>query len=263
MTSTGIRTDRPKRISAAIIAMNEEDRIVSLLDSLNFVDEIVVVDSGSTDNTVKICERYGANVIPHEWMGYVLQKQFAMDRTSGEWILCLDADEAVSVELRSEITEALNNVDDKVVAFSIPRLSRYLGKWIYHGGWYPDRKVRLVRRGKASWVGDSIHEKLEPVGITVQLSNPILHYVYRDISDQVKTINAFSSVVASGAVKSCTWVYVLLGVFHSIGKFLECAIWKKGLLDGVPGLIIAINSSFYVFLKHAKIWERKSGFTVQ
>lgn len=251
----------PKRISATIVAMNEEDRIVNLLDSLNFVDEIIVVDSGSTDNTVQISKRYGANVISHEWMGYIRQKQFAMEQASGEWILCLDADEAVSPELRTEISEALDNVDDKVVAFSTPRLSRYLGKWIYHGGWYPDRKVRLVRRGKASWVGDSIHERLEPVGVTVQLSNPILHYVYRDISDQVKTINTFSSVVASGAVKSCTWFYVLLGVFHSIGKFLECAIWKRGFLDGVPGLIIAVNSSFYVFLKHAKIWERKSDFT--
>lgn len=258
MSSVHDNNRRPGSISAAIIALNEEDRIGTLLESLDFVDEIVVVDSGSVDNTVSICERYGVHVIFQDWMGYARQKQFAMDRTSCEWIINLDADEAVSPELRREISETLSGVDSGVVAFSTPRLSRYLGKWIYHGGWYPDRKVRLVRRGKASWVGDSIHEKLLPNGITQELASPIFHYVYRDISDQVRTINKFSSEAASGSRLSGSAAYVILGVFHAIGKFLECAIWKKGLLDGIPGLIIAMNSSFYVFLKHAKIWEKKA-----
>lgn len=244
-------------ISAAIIAKNEADRIETLLDSLDFVQEIVVVDSGSQDDTVAVCERRGVKVIFQEWLGYVDQKQFALEQCSGEWILCLDADESVSPELRSEIISRLANVDTTVVAFAIPRLSRYLGKWIYHGGWYPDRKIRLVRNGKASWIGDGIHEKLAPQGRFLHLSSPILHSVYRDISDQIRTIDRFSTVVAENSSKAGASWYVLLGVFHAIGKFLECAFWKRGLFDGVPGLIIAVNSSFYVFLKHAKIWERR------
>ena len=250
-------------ISASIIAKDEADRIEILLESLDFVDEIVVVDSGSSDDTVSICESHGARVIFRDWMGYVGQKQFALEQCSGEWIICLDADESVSAELKAEISMVLKGVDSAVVAFSIPRLSRYLGKWIRHGGWYPDRKIRLVRRNGAGWVGDSIHEKLQPGGPTRELKSPILHYVYRDITDQVNTINKFSSVVAKADLKSRSWLYVVLGVFHAVGKFLECAIWKAGLLDGIPGLIIAMNSSFYVFLKHAKKWEKDSDHSLQ
>ncbi len=248
-------------ISAAIIAKDEADRIQALLDSLSFVNEIIVVDSGSSDETVSICERHGARVIFHEWMGYVAQKQFALDNCSGDWIISLDADEAVSEELRDELLRVLPSASPEVVGFSVPRLSKYLGRWIYHGGWYPDRKIRIVRNGFAQWSGDGIHEKLVPKGETRQLVCPIFHYVYRDISDQVRTINSFSSVVADNFSKNskCSAGYVILGVFHSIGKFLECAIWKKGFLDGVPGLIIAMNSSFYVFLKHAKSWEKNTG----
>lgn len=244
-------------VSAAVIAKNEADRIETLLNSLDFVDEIVVVDSGSSDQTVEICRRHGAKVVFQEWLGYAGQKQFAMEQCSGDWILSLDADESVSPELKNEILEKLSSPDNLTVAFSIPRLSRYLGKWIYHGGWYPDRKIRLVKAGKASWVGDGIHEKLAPDGVSERLCHPILHFVYRDISDQVKTINTFSSVWAGASSGKITGYYVFLGVLHAIGKFLECAVWKLGLLDGVPGLIIAMNSSFYVFLKHAKSWEAR------
>jgi glycosyltransferase involved in cell wall biosynthesis len=258
MTSVQYSSNKSLRISAAIIAKDEADRIVSLLESLDFVDEIVVVDSGSSDDTIPICQRHGATVVSHEWMGYVRQKQFALELCSGDWILSLDSDEAVSPDLKKEILDRLQNVDSDVAGFSIPRLSRYLGRWIYHGGWYPDRKLRLVRNGKAVWVGDSIHEKLEAQGQTLQMRAPLFHYVYRDISDQLKTIDKFSSVVASSSSGKVSALYVVLGVFHAIGKFLECALWKRGLLDGVPGLIIAMNSSFYVFLKHAKIWEKNS-----
>lgn len=242
-------------LSVAVIARDEADRIETLLKSLDFVDEVVVVDSGSLDGTVEICKKYGARVIFHNWLGYARQKQFAMEQCSGEWILNLDADESVSPELRSEILLRLSSLDEHVVAFSIPRLSHYLGKWIYHGGWFPDRKVRLVKAGMASWVGDGIHEKLNPDGVQRELQHPIFHFVYRNIFDQVKTINSFSSVAAESHSRAASGYYVFFGVLHAIGKFLECSIWKRGLLDGVPGLIIAMNSSFYVFLKHAKAWE--------
>jgi glycosyltransferase involved in cell wall biosynthesis len=243
-------------LTLAIIALNEADRIRTAIDSCKSIaHEIVVVDSGSTDGTVDIAASLGARVIHQPWLGYVKQKQLALEAASGDWVLNLDADEALSEESCREIVAAINAAPSHVHAFSMPRLSRYLNRWIRHGGWFPDRKVRLVRRGTARWVGDVLHERLEVHGTVAELQAPILHYVYRDIFDQVKTINRFSEVEADNrGVRS--GAYVITGVFHSLGKFLECAVWKLGVLDGIPGLIIAMNSAFYVFLKHAKAWEK-------
>jgi glycosyltransferase involved in cell wall biosynthesis len=205
---------------------------------------------------VDLCKSSGAKVIHQDWLGYAAQKQFAMEKAGGEWILNLDADEVLSEDLADEIVHTLKNADVDIAGFCIPRLSRYLDHWIRHGGWYPDRKVRLVRRGMATWVGDGIHEKLEVSGKIGRLESPLLHYVYRDISDQVTTINRFSSVFASHREKTCSGGYLLLGLVHAIGKFLECLVWKLGFLDGYAGFVIAVNSAFYVFLKHAKAWEK-------
>ena len=240
----------------AVIARNEADRIGNLLDSVSVAGEVVVVDSGSTDETISICLAKGARVIQHEWLGYAAQKQLAMEAAQGEWILSLDADEALSDDLGTEILSAIQSAGTDVNGFSLPRLSRYLNRWIRHGGWYPDRKVRLARRGKARWIGDGLHERLEVTGKVLELKHPLLHYVYRDISDQVKTIDRFSAVAAEHRNKPGSAGYVWLGVLHAIGKFLECAVWKQGFRDGIPGIIIAMNSAFYVFLKHAKAWER-------
>lgn len=242
-------------LSVVIIAKNEADRIRTLLESVKFADEVLVVDSGSTDGTVEMCQSFGARVIHQDWMGYAAQKQFAMDAASGLWVLSLDADEAISPESANEITAAIRSCDDKVHGFALPRLSRYLNRWIRHGGWYPDRKIRLVRKGSGRWIGDGLHEKLEVSGVINNLQYPILHYVYRDISDQINTINRFSSVHADHRTPAGA-IHILFGLFHAAGKFLECAVWKLGILDGIPGLIIAVNSSFYVFLKHAKAWEK-------
>jgi glycosyltransferase involved in cell wall biosynthesis len=242
-------------ISVAVIAKNEVDRIGHLLKSVEFADEVIVVDSGSTDGTQGLCQQMGARVIFHEWPGHVAQKQFAMESTKNEWILSLDADEALSEALIREILTAVKNADSNVSAFSMPRLSKYLGRWIKHGGWYPDRKVRLVRRGRGVWKGLDPHDKLVIDGKVHRLENPILHHVYRGISDHVKTIDRFSDVYAQEHTSAGSG-FVLFGIGHAVVKFLECYVWKLGILDGVPGLIIAMNSSWYVFLKHAKRWER-------
>jgi len=241
-------------ISITVIAMNEADRIGRLLKSAKFADEVIVVDSGSTDGTQELCEKLGARVIFNEWPGYAAQKQFAMEQATSEWILSLDADEEVSDALAAEILNAVDNAEPGVRGFSMPRLSRYLGRWIKHGGWYPDRKVRLVRRGNGKWSDDALHEKLIVDGKVERLSKPILHHVYRGISDHVRTINRFSDTYAAGRAPASSG-FVLAGVGHCLGKFLECYVWKLGVLDGVPGLIIAMNSAWYVFLKHAKTWE--------
>lgn len=243
-------------LSVAVIARNEADRVEGLLDSVAIADEVVFVDSGSTDGTIEICRFRGARVIEQEWLGYAKQKQLAMEQAQGEWILSLDADELLSPEAALEIVQAVKTAGPDVAAFSIPRLSRYLNRWIRNGGWYPDRKVRLVRRGHGLWVGDGLHEKLEVTGTVRELNSPLLHYVYRDISDQVRTINRFSTVFAENRPRAGSSAYLLLGVFHAAMKFVECAIWKLGILDGLPGVVIAVNSAFYVFLKHAKAWER-------
>ncbi|OQX64300.1 MAG: hypothetical protein B5M56_00030 [Desulfococcus sp. 4484_241] len=241
-------------IGVAIIAKNEADRIGRLLSSVSFADDVVVVDSGSTDSTRDVCLEHGARVVEREWAGYAAQKQFAMEQLNTGWILSMDADEEVPDRLAGEIVDAVSNADEDVGGFSMPRLSRYLGRWIRHGGWYPDRKVRLVRHGKGRWLGNGLHERLEVDGRVVPLSNHMLHYVYRNIADQVGTINRFSDTEAAARGARSGW-FVFAGVAHAAGKFFECYIWKLGLLDGIPGLVIAMNSAFYVFLRHAKCWE--------
>ncbi|MFH0957267.1 MAG: glycosyltransferase family 2 protein, partial [Pseudomonadota bacterium] len=191
--------DKSPTLSVAIITLNEEDRIERLLRSVSFADEIVVVDSGSSDRTTEICKKHGVRLYHHDFEGYAKQKQFAMGVATSEWILSLDADEMITDEGRKEILGSLAQADSTIVGFSFPRLSWYLNRWIRHGGWFPDRKVRLIRREMGHWSGDSLHEKLEVNGSVLNLSHPILHFVYRDISDQIKTIDRFSSTFASSA----------------------------------------------------------------
>lgn len=261
MTTTKEQNSSAPTLSVAIICLNEEDRIERLLRSVSFADEIVVVDSGSSDRTPQICHEFGVRFFHHDWLGYVAQKQFAMELTSCQWILSLDADEVITDQGIIEIKDAIKTAVSGVGGFSFPRLSRYLHRWIRHGGWFPDRKVRLVRRGMGRWSGDSLHERLEVTGTVINLQNPILHYVYRDISDQIKTIDRFSGTYASGRESRFPKLYLFAGIFHALGKFFECAVWKLGILDGIPGIIIAVNSAFYIFLKHAKVWERSTSKT--
>jgi glycosyltransferase involved in cell wall biosynthesis len=242
-------------ISVVVITLNEVDRIPALLNSAAFADEVIVVDSGSTDGTQEVCRAGGARVLTHPWQGFAEQKQYAMQLASFEWILNLDADERISDPLAAELQETIQSAPPEVCGFSMPRLSRYLGTWIRHGGWYPDRKVRLVRKGCGQWKGSGLHEKLEVSGKIQSLSSPILHEVYRNISDQVMTINRFSDVYAEEHSTTGAW-FTAAGVFHALGKFTECYLWKMGALDGIAGLVIAMNSAWYVFLKHAKVWEK-------
>lgn len=247
------------QISIVVIAKNEADRIGHLLNHCEFAHEVIVVDSGSTDETVALCESKNAKVIHHPWQGYADQKQFAMEQAKCPWILNLDADEYVPDELAQEIQSAVASAPPAVAAYSMPRLSYYLGRWIRHGGWYPDRKVRLMRKGAGHWTGDGIHEKLVIDGESMELSNPLHHLVYRNIADQIKTVNSFSDVYARHRKKAGP-LFLAAGIPHTFGKFFECFIWKRGFLDGWAGLVIAMISSGYIFLKHAKAWERHQEF---
>lgn len=243
-------------ISACVITFNEEGNIRDCLESLRWVDEVVVVDSGSTDRTVEIAREFGANVVHHPWPGYVAQKNFAIEATTGEWVLCVDADERCTPELRTAIEKVIES-PGHFVGFEVRRHVRYLGRWINHGGWYPDWKVRLVRHGRARWEGTDPHDKLTADGATGRLDADLIHFTYRSFSDQIRTIDRFSDVAATEWSKDGRRFSLIRALFHPPVKFLECYLWKRGFLDGWPGLVIAVASSFYVFAKYVKLWEMR------
>jgi glycosyltransferase involved in cell wall biosynthesis len=252
-------TASPNAIGVAVIAKNEADRIRRLLESVAFAAEVVVVlDADSADATGDICRRHGARVERRKWSGYAEQKQYALSLVGSPWVLNLDADEEVPEALAAEMTAAVARAPEETAGFSMPRLSRYLGRWIRHGGWYPDRKVRLVRAGAARWEGDGLHERLTADGAVQALSQPLLHHVYRNIADQVDTMNRYSTLTARHLPARGGW-FVAAGLFHALGKLAECYLWKAGFRDGWPGMVIAVNSAAYVFLKHAKRWEAGLG----
>ncbi len=246
---------RQIKLSVCIITFNEEKNIRKCLESVKWADEIVVVDSCSTDETVQICRQYTDKVIEKKWPGHVKQKQFALEQAMGDWILFLDADERLSKEAAREIKDRVLTGSCSVDGFIFPRQSYYLGRWICHGGWYPDNKLRLVRKGKSAWGGTDPHDKLAIEGQPDRLNGKILHYVYEDISQQLKTVDSFSTISARQWQKAGRKFNFFLILFRPPIRFLEMYLWKLGFLDGMPGFIIAMISSYYVFLKYAKLWE--------
>jgi glycosyltransferase involved in cell wall biosynthesis len=243
------------RISATIITFNEEHNIRTCLESVRWVDEIVVVDSFSTDNTAAICREYSARVIQRDWPGHVAQKQFALEQAGGEWVISLDADEWLSPEAIEEIRRTVIMGHPAADGYVLPRQSYYLGRWIRHGGWYPDRKLRLVRRGCARWGGEDPHDKLLLSGTAGELKGKILHRVYADIAQQLRTVDSFSTISARQWFRRGRRFSLLAMLVRPPIRFLETYAWKGGFLDGMPGFIIAVISSYYVFLKYAKLWE--------
>jgi glycosyltransferase involved in cell wall biosynthesis len=243
------------KVSATIITYNEEKNIGACLESIAWADEIIVVDSLSTDRTPDICRGYTQKVIQRPWPGHVQQKQFALEQATGDWIVSLDADERLAPDSREEILQAIAAAAPDINGFMFPRHSFYLGRWINHGGWYPDYKLRLIRKGKGSWGGVDPHDKLEVEGNTGRLASEILHYVYRSLSHQLATVDSFSAITARQWREQGKSFRLLPLLVRPPLKFFECYLWKQGFRDGLPGFIIAVASSFYVFLKYAKLWE--------
>jgi glycosyltransferase involved in cell wall biosynthesis len=243
------------KISGAIITFNEEKNIKRCIDSLKEVcDEIVVVDSLSSDNTVSIAKELGAKVIEQKFLGHIAQKQLAVDNCSNDWILSLDADEELSKELIKELKELIKK-PLSAEAYSMPRVSFHLGRWIRHGGWYPDRKTRLFNKQKAHWGGYNPHDKVIVNGETKKLKNDIRHYVFKDLRHNIDTNNSYSSIMAEDLYKNGKKFSMMLLLFKPLGKFLETYVYKRGFLDGLPGFIIAVGAAYSMFLKYAKLWE--------
>lgn len=248
-----------KKISAVIITLNEEDRLEETLKSCTGIaDEIVVLDSFSTDKTCEIAAQYGAKIYKKEFVDYGSQKNAALDKAGNEWVLNLDADERVSDRLKKEILEfkQKKEVPGDVNGFLIKRKTFYLGRWIKHSGWYPDRKLRLFRKSKSRWEG-RIHEALILDGNTRRMDGDILHFTYRDITDHIKRLNTYSKMQARDIVDKKKKLLYLRTLLLPPITFIRFYIWKLGALDGLPGLVIALVSSWATAMKYLKAIELK------
>lgn len=245
------------KLSVCIITFNEEDRIEDCLKSVQWADEIIVVDSFSSDRTVEICKLYTDKVYINKWPGFVNQKNYAIDKAGCEWILSLDSDERVPEALADEIRDKIINDDGRYNGFIMPRRSCYMGRMINHGGWYPDYQSRLFRKSSGRIVGIDPHDKVEIDGERKKLKNDLIHFPYRSMVDQLKTIDNYSTIFVDQMIKDGRKLNRLNMFIRPPTRFLETYIWKKGFLDGLPGLINILAASFYVFLKYAKWHERE------
>lgn len=240
-------------ISLVVIALNEEDNIQRCLDSVPFAADKLVVDSFSSDRTIEYAKLSGARVIQEKWRGFGPQKAFATEQAQFDWILSLDADEALSPQLQNEIYEKFKNLNQRI-GYQIPRLSFHLGRWIRHGGWYPDLQLRLFHRQHCHWNTAGLHESVQ-VQAKEKLSSPIFHWVFEDLADQVNTNNRYSGLGTAELIRKNESFSLIKMLLRPFGKFVECYIFKFGFLDGMAGLIIAIGAAYSLFLRYAKLWE--------
>jgi glycosyltransferase involved in cell wall biosynthesis len=244
-----------EKISACIIAFNEENKIERCLQSVSWCDEIVVMDSFSTDRTMEIVRKYTDKAYQREWLGYVAQRNLIREMATCPWVLFLDADEEISDALREEILQEFDAGTGEYVGYEFPRQVYYLGKWIRHGEWYPDIKLRLFKKIHGRTEGDEPHDKVVVNGPIKRLKAPLWHYTYSDITDQIGTLNRFSAITAQQRfVQETTFRWVDL-IFRPFLRFLKGYLLKMGFRDGSHGFIIAVISAFGVFAKYAKQWE--------
>ncbi len=238
-------------LSVIIIAKNEAHAIGKCLESVSWADEIVVVDSGSTDGTVEICENQGAKVVMTDWPGFGPQKNRALDLATSDWVLSLDADEYVSEELAREIRDAVSA--SGAVAYSIPRSSSYCGKYMRHSGWWPDRVTRLFRRGRARFSDDLVHERLIVEGHTGKLSNPLMHEAFTDLSEVLQKMDSYSSAgavrMAGKGKQSSLGAAVLKGMW----AFFRTYILQAGFLDGREGFMLAVSNAEGTYYRYLKL----------
>jgi glycosyltransferase involved in cell wall biosynthesis len=239
------------KITATIITLNEERKIARSIESLRCCDEIVVVDSGSNDRTVELASNLGARVVESPWHGYATQKNYAADQATNDWILSLDADEALSESLEGEIW-TLKKRGPTCDAYTVPRLAQYMGRWILHSGWYPDRKVRLYHRAKAKWMGDFVHESVAVRGRVGHLDANLLHYTCDSLSEHLKTMDRYTTLAAEELVFRKQEIYTRNMILDPAWTFLKTYFFQRGFQDGLEGLTIAYMAALYTFLKYAK-----------
>ncbi|HTK29447.1 MAG TPA: glycosyltransferase family 2 protein [Vicinamibacterales bacterium] len=241
------------KLSVTVITKNESANLPDALRSVAFADEIVVVDSGSTDGTADIARQFTPRVIVRGWPGYAAQKNFAAAEASHDWILSLDADERVTPELGAEIRAAL--AAPAHAAFSMPRVAWHLGRWIRTTDWYPDYQRRLYDRRAAEWTGQYVHESVAVRGTEGRLRHDLQHYPYTGIADHLETMDRYTTYAARQMHEAGRRAGILQVAGHPPLAFLRNYLAKGGIRDGAPGFVISAMNAYYVFLKFAKLWE--------
>lgn len=245
-------------LSVCVLAYNDEEILARCLDALGFADEVVVVvDAKTSDGTEKIARDKAGVVSVHRYQGDVEQKRHAISLATHPWVLLLDSDEVVSPALAREVQSFLSRHgdDENIAGASVNRLTYHLGRWIRHGDFYPDWKLRLFRRGRGKVVGLNPHGRIEVDGNTTRLAGDLQHYSYRDLADQLARIQRFSSDGAEAMHADGRKFRLVDLCLRPPLRFLRSYVLKRGFLDGTAGLIIGVATAFHVFLKYAKLWE--------
>ncbi len=243
------------RISLVMITYNEEINIRDCLESAKWMDEIVIVDSFSTDRTVEICREYTSSIIQRPFKGYGEQKNFGIEQAKMDWVFVLDADERIPEPLRREMEQILNLEQNEFSAYRLARKNFFYGHWLRWGGHYPDWQIRLFRRGAGLNDDFEPHHNFIYKGKLGTLQEPLIHYTERTISDHFPKHNRFTTLAAAVRVKTCKKVHWYDLVFRPLITFYHVFFRKHAYRDGIPGLIQAVFKSLYTFVKYAKVWE--------
>jgi len=238
-------------ISVAIITKNEESNIGRCLDSLNWANEIVIIDSGSTDNTLEICKKYKCKVVRSKWLGFGKTKQIAVENCKYDWVLSIDADEVVS----SSLSKSIVNIDlqNGEVAYRIKRKSFYLGKVINFSGWQNDYPLRFFNKNFGNFNTNNVHEEVVTKSRIKKINNPIIHYPYKNINAHLKKIKIYSSLGAELMFNKGKRAFIFKSILAAILRFTKNFFINLGFLDGFRGLVLCLMSSYYVFLKYHKL----------
>ena len=244
-------------LSVAIITLDAASQLAETLKSAAFADEIIVVDSGSSDGTQALAVAFGARVITQDWLGFGPQKQFAVDACQHDWVLCLDADERVSEALRGALENALKSLST-VIAYRFPRCNRFLNRYLRYGEGYPDWSLRLFDRRQAGWSDDAVHEKVVATGSVGRLAGDLLHDSAESLATYLNKQNRYTSLAADMALAAGKRVSVSRLVFSPVVRFIKFYVVRQGFRDGLPGLIHIAIGCMNSFLKYAKMFERQN-----
>jgi len=246
-------------ISVCMITFNNARTVGNALKSVvPWASEIIVVDSLSTDDTPEIVKKYTKNFEQRPWPGHSHQYNYCISKAKNEWVIFIDADEEIPPELATEIQERIEKDQGSYDGYIIHRRTFYLGRWIMHGGWVPDYEIRLFKKSKGAFVG-GLHANVKVKGKVGELKNFYSHYNYRDIADQIETINKYSKIAATDMLKKGRRFLWIDLIFRPPFRFIKEYIVKRGFMDGMPGFVIAISTMYYVFTKYAKLWELEKG----
>ncbi len=246
---------KPPQLSVVIVTRNEEDRIRACLDAVAWADEVIVIDAESEDKTASIARELTDHVIVRPWPGYAAQKNYGLDLARGAWILSLDADEIVSPALRAEIERVVER-DGPGDGYAVPRRNIFWGRWVRHGGLYPDRQVRLFRRGRGRFGERAVHESVQVDGDVRRLGGHLEHHSYRDVADFLVRADRYSTLAAEDFIARGRCVHTWDFVLRPLGRFVGMYVLERGFLDGWRGFLLAALYAYYVLIRCAKVWER-------